>query len=146
SYARRLADSLNGLGVLRLESGQPAAALAACGRARDLLERLSSLSPPDPSDEFNLAVTHSNLGRAHAFEKRLEAAEGEYLKARDAFRRLAGRHPDEPKYQMELARNWYRLGALYQSGRRPDDARKAQAEALPTLERLVRDHPDVSSY
>src|SRR5262249_29037794 len=113
--------------------------------ARDSLLALTVRFPDDGRFQYDLAMTHLNLGTTLAQAGKEADARKELEAARKLFTQLSDAHPHVTEYTAGLARTQRLAFLKSQTGER-ERALKTYAEARERLAALMKAHPDVPQY
>jgi tetratricopeptide (TPR) repeat protein len=164
-----LAETLNDLGGLLMDTGRPRAAEKCLRRSLALYQQLGDPSGKGPSRELldalraglpraaeeawrskvfrhQLSNNYYNLGLVLAAARRHPEARKAYEEARALLEKLAGEEPAEPKYRFGLAVLHDNLGELLRAEGRGPAAEQAYRRALDVARKLADDFRTTPAY
>jgi serine/threonine-protein kinase len=145
-HRRKLARTLNNLGMLLASTGRFREAENDYHEAIAILEGFVAKDPPAPGDRWQLARTQANLAVLLRATDRRADAEAVCLKAQALQKVLRADFPDVPDYRHELAAIQNNLGLMRQRTGRTEAAARDFREALEIQDALVSDFPSRPDY
>jgi tetratricopeptide (TPR) repeat protein len=132
----------NRLALVRNDTGEVEAAIAAWRQARAVFAQLAADAPARPDFRLELAVSHQQLGRAFLATGRLKETEAAYADALLVLKNVVADFPGHLDARLHLAAHHTdRVGLLQQSGRL-SEAAAAYPEVLAVQEQLAAEYPD----
>ena len=139
-----LAQTLQDIGILRIDMGRMEEALASFEQAREIREQLARDRPSDTLGQIDLAWTYTNIGLVQRRMSRLAEAEASHARALAIRERLARDHPSVNYLQIDLGDSYAYLGVLQRMTSRLAEAEASHERARAAFERLARIHPSDS--
>src|SRR6185369_13761535 len=94
------------VGVIEMQTGHPAEAVASYQLARAVLEPMASAHPGDAKVIQSLSAIHYNIALLQAEHAQCEEALSSYEPARALREQLVREYPEAPEYAHELARTY----------------------------------------
>jgi serine/threonine-protein kinase len=141
-----LAGTYDKVGTITAEIGRQQEALDALERARQLVDRLVTTSPNEPSYQAELARIHLRLAAVQSTMDRSAEADQTYDRAIALWRQLTGAHPETASYQSGLAKAYSGLGKLRAETGQPAAALKSYEQARQVFEALTKAEPENEAY
>jgi eukaryotic-like serine/threonine-protein kinase len=129
------------VGEIRLRLGQGEAAQAAYHQAIDVLDRLATDHPVEPSHRHALAQAELGLATFFKENDHFQECLAEAGKAEEIWGVLARERPDSVEYRQRRAECQGLLGEVYRQLGRLDEADQQYRAALGLAEELVKDDP-----
>jgi tetratricopeptide (TPR) repeat protein len=141
-----LAQSHHGLGVQRMETGQHAAAMEACGKALAIRQELAEANPGEREFQNALAASHNVVGDLHSESGKLAEAMESYRRALAIRQKLADTDPADTEIQIDLARSRDSVGDLLTRTGKPVEAMESYRAALAIRQKLAEGNPAITEY
>jgi tetratricopeptide (TPR) repeat protein len=145
SPRRELALNYQGLGRVRLKTGDRDGALREYEQARNLWEQLHLAQREVADVQSNLAATFMDIGQVYspfAYDKALQA----YAEARTLLESLQKAHPRVVNYQSQLATVYGSEDRVLRLKGDPDEALRSFTQARDLWADLVRANPSVPNF
>ena len=142
-----LAGSHYSIGGVLSRTGQPAEAMAAYQRARDLRKKLADAHPAVTAFQNDLAQSHISIGIE------LQDRMGKPAEAIAAFRealairqKLADANPTVIAFKSDLANSYYNIGVMLRYADQPEEALAASEKARDIYQKLADANPAVTRF
>jgi serine/threonine-protein kinase len=142
----RLASSDHDIGILLGHLGKPEQGLAACGRARDIYQRLADANPSFTDFHSSLANIHQTTGWLLTLMGKPEEALAAYERGRVIRQKLADANPAVTEFRSRLASCHNSVGWLLMQANQPKDALAAFGKARDIQQKLVDANPAVTDF
>jgi tetratricopeptide (TPR) repeat protein len=146
SHRHQLALAHNRIGVVRNETGDPAAALDSYRAARGIMEALVDEHPGEIKYRGFLGNLINNIGLNRENLGDSNGAIGEYRRAAEVFGALAHDQPAEPHWGNLLAAAYHDAGIILGALEGPDSGLRELRKALAIHLEVTRHHPSVSQF
>jgi serine/threonine protein kinase/tetratricopeptide (TPR) repeat protein len=143
---QELADTYNGLGIVRTWLGKPAEAEAAFDHSLVLRKKLAEDFPNVPQYRGGLAGAYNDRGYFRRRQRRYAEAEKDFRQSLDLKEKLVAESGAVPRRREDLARSYDNLGHLLRDVEKYPDAEKAFRRALEIHTQLVDEFSGVAKY
>jgi len=138
----RRADAVRQLAQVRVDQGDPAAALTAARQSLRIAAALATRDPGRAQWQAQLADARAAVGEV-LFGQQISFPEALSLmqQGRDTYQRLVARYPDEPRWQKALASSHLNVGAVAEALGDLPAAIAAQRACIDLTRKLVARSP-----
>ena len=145
-YRKQLADSYNGLGLLRSASKDVKVAIDLYQQALEIQQHLVAQSPTVSQYKNSLVMTYNNLGNLQRDTGDTGAALNSLEQAVGIQVEIVAKNPATTEYRSRLAATHNNLGVLHRQTGDRASALKSYQQALAINAQLVTNHPTVARY
>ncbi len=137
AYARGLARCLREACNIYSATGSSQQAVAAAGRAIEILRHRCDVEPGDESALYELGRAYNDRSTTHMHLEAFDAAEADLLAAAEIYGQLIQLAPENTGYRSELILTKNNLSGIYAQQRRYDEAEKLLDESLVLQQQCI---------